>query len=74
MNSTRDQVGPVLELGGASSWLILLPIVILTAYWWNTTHGKLQTGEPPLVPYYLPWLGHGITFMNDINAFVSWVR
>lgn len=53
---------------------LLLLCPFLAAYWWQTTHGRLRTGEPPLVPYTIPWLGHGITFMDDINGFVTWVR
>ena len=74
MNITTAQSGDVPSSGLGLGWLLLLAFPALLAYYWNTTHGTLKTGEPPLVPYYLPWLGHGIAFMNDINGFVVWVR
>lgn len=76
MNVTTTKMGEISpsNAGLGLGWLLLLAIPGLLAYYWNTTHGTLKTGEPPLVPYYLPWLGHGISFMNDINGFVVWVR
>jgi hypothetical protein len=53
--------------------LLALP-VLATLWWWSAYSSKLTTGEPPLVPYRIPWLGHGISFMNDINGFTEWVR
>lgn len=67
---SEDGVKSGLGLG----WLLLLMIPAIIAYYWNTTHGTLKNGEPPLVPYWFPWLGHGLSFMADINKFVTGVR
>ena len=39
-----------------------------------TIRAARKNGEPPLIPYTIPWLGHGVSFMWNINLFVKWVR
>jgi hypothetical protein len=55
--------------------LFLLVLPLLVTWWWSLASStKLITGEPPLVPYRIPWLGHALAFMNDINGFAAWAR
>ncbi|KAG9238530.1 putative cholesterol 7-alpha-monooxygenase [Amylocarpus encephaloides] len=55
-------------------WVILLAIPGIGIWWWTDYRWRIASGEPPLVPYQIPWLGHGLDFMKDINGFAQWVR
>ncbi|KAL3422685.1 Cholesterol 7-alpha-monooxygenase 3 [Phlyctema vagabunda] len=76
MNSTISTASgpPPASAGGMSSlvWLFVLAAPLALA--WFTGYRRIAPGEPPLVPYIVPWLGHGMAFMNDINGFTEWVR
>jgi hypothetical protein len=61
-------------LASAATWLLLVLPILGASWWWMSSSTKSTTGEPPLVPYRIPWLGHGLAFMNDINGFTAWVR
>ena len=54
---------------------ILLSSTILSLIFksWTVSAAR-KNGEPPLVPYTIPWLGHGLSFMRNINSFTKWVR
>lgn len=39
-----------------------------------TVNAVKKNGEPPLVPYTIPWLGHGLSFMRNISLFAKWAR
>jgi len=75
MNSTDSHtIVPLPQfLPLATTWL-LLALPVLAVWWWIASSTKLASGEPPLVPYRIPWLGHGLAFMNDINGFTAWAR
>ncbi|EER43368.1 conserved hypothetical protein [Histoplasma capsulatum var. duboisii H88] len=36
--------------------------------------GPWQKGEPPLIPYIIPWLGHALSFRRGTTRFSSWVK
>lgn len=74
MNVTTVYTKETTTSGIGLVWITVLAFPAILAYYWRTTHGTLKNGEPPLVPYWLPWLGHGLSFMADINGFVTWVR
>jgi hypothetical protein len=58
----------------AMFWAVVLAIPIFAIWWWVDYRWRIAEGEPPLVPFKIPWLGHGLDFMNDINGFAEWVR
>ncbi|KAH6676565.1 putative cholesterol 7-alpha-monooxygenase [Halenospora varia] len=75
MNSTsRQAVLEATNQSGLLSYILFLAIPIFATYWWTVARWKIAKGEPPLVPYRIPWLGHGLSFMNDINGFTEYVR
>ncbi|RDW62298.1 cytochrome P450-13 [Coleophoma cylindrospora] len=77
MNSTVGQPVPSLSLPLAQHtvlfWILSLTLPLAVISYWSG-YRRIAAGEPPLVPYLLPWLGHGMAFMNDINGFTEWVR
>jgi hypothetical protein len=56
MNTTVEYADETAASGIGLVWITVLAIPALLAYYWNTTHGVLKTGEPPLVPYCHLWL------------------
>ncbi|KAH8693908.1 cytochrome P450 [Talaromyces proteolyticus] len=70
------ELKPTLSLYTVSPPIWLLAGILLFFAWrWSIRHHKVSSnGEPPLVPYLIPWLGHGFSLINDINGFVEWVR
>lgn len=55
-------------------WLLLGAALALFAWRWYLRLDIVPNGEPPIVPYQIPWLGHALSFMNDINGFATWAR
>jgi hypothetical protein len=53
--------------------LVLLPF-LLTWLRSNLNAPKSRNGEPPVVQFTIPWLGHALFFLNDMNAFWSWIK
>jgi len=54
--------------------VLLLGLTIPIALTWSWRLVGSLKGEPPLVPYWIPWLGHGLWVVKDINEFVAWAR
>lgn len=52
-------------------WSLLLVVPVILVYWYNH---RLADGEPPLISSKIPWLGHGMSFMKDMNGFAEWTR
>jgi hypothetical protein len=50
-----------------SSFLLLLCIALVRQM-------VTRRNEPPLVPYRIPLLGHGLAFMNDNYGFIDSVK
>ena len=73
MDATEALLGTQAYLLGIPLW-ILTVLPILAASWWWEMRRRSAIGEPPLVPYTIPWLGHGLSFMKDINGFTESVR
>ncbi|PGG99271.1 hypothetical protein AJ79_08608 [Helicocarpus griseus UAMH5409] len=40
----------------------------------NVNARRSRNGEPPLIPYTVPWLGHGFFVAKDITGFGTWAR
>ncbi|CAI7573402.1 unnamed protein product [Penicillium glandicola] len=52
---------------------IAFVFLVVVWRWWFSSQGQ-QSDEPPLVPYRLPWLGHALPFIRNINGYTAWVR
>jgi hypothetical protein len=75
MDSTGREPEPLVYAHrGLAILLLLSTIPIFATWWWTDYRWRVERGEPPLVPYRIPWLGHGLSFMKDVNAFTAWAR
>ncbi|PGH32394.1 hypothetical protein GX50_04819 [[Emmonsia] crescens] len=62
--------------------MIWIPIALLVSpllLTWFVTNikarcGFRQRGEPPLIPYTIPWLGHALFFRRGTTRFSAWAR
>ncbi|TVY84462.1 Cholesterol 7-alpha-monooxygenase [Lachnellula suecica] len=71
---SKDSQGLLHEHMGLWIALLVLSIPIFVVWWWTDYRWSLALREPPLVPYIIPWIGHGLSFMKDVNAFTAWAR
>ncbi|CAG8977986.1 hypothetical protein HYALB_00001868 [Hymenoscyphus albidus] len=76
MNATSAQTSPASSLLGSIPifWTLLIAFPTFALWWWTDIRWRVAKGEPPLVVHSIPWLGHGLSFMNDINGFTEWVK
>ncbi|OAX82896.1 hypothetical protein ACJ72_02752 [Emergomyces africanus] len=60
--------------------IICIPVLLVApfALTWIVTNIEarygLRQGDPPLIPYAIPWLGHALFFRRGTTRFSSWVR
>ncbi|EEQ86297.1 uncharacterized protein BDCG_01417 [Blastomyces dermatitidis ER-3] len=55
--------------------LLISPFLLTWVFTSVKARCEFQQGrEPPLIPYAIPWLGHGLFFRRGTTRFSSWVR
>ncbi|PGH12922.1 hypothetical protein AJ80_06527 [Polytolypa hystricis UAMH7299] len=73
-----SSVASVVPMGGGRLWLwipILLALPFLSTWILSNINARRsRNGEPPLIPYTIPWLGLGLFLAKDVTGFGVWVR
>ncbi|PGH03085.1 hypothetical protein GX51_04272 [Blastomyces parvus] len=68
-------IAPVEMILCVSVMLLVSPFLLTWVYTSiKARYGSQQGGDPPLIPYAIPWLGHGLSFRRGTTRFSQWVR
>lgn len=62
-----------------SVWILLRVASLLAVAYvvycvWSFTPDTLQDLQPPAVPHWIPFLGHGLEFIKDFEGMVSRIQ